>query len=50
MVTPDESNSEDDDLTKDLKRGHRTAKKDLYDISAEYKEAKTRSVQEQPFC
>ncbi|KAF9106572.1 hypothetical protein BGX29_009099 [Mortierella sp. GBA35] len=40
MTTPDESNSEDDDLTKDLKRDHRTAKRDLYDISAEYKAAK----------
>ncbi|KAG0376917.1 hypothetical protein BGX24_007001 [Mortierella sp. AD032] len=41
MSTPDESNSEDDDLTKDLKRDHRTAKRNLYEISAEYKVAKT---------
>jgi hypothetical protein len=48
MSTPDESNSEDDELTRDLKRDHRTAKRNLYDISAEYKVAKTRSVLEQP--
>ncbi|KAF9920427.1 hypothetical protein FBU30_009765 [Linnemannia zychae] len=41
MSMPDESNSEDDDLTKDLKRDHRAAKKVLYDICAEFKEAKT---------
>ncbi|KAG0297350.1 hypothetical protein BGZ97_004307 [Linnemannia gamsii] len=41
MSTPDESNSEDDELTRDLKRDHRTAKRNLYDISAEYKVAKT---------
>ncbi|KAF9913260.1 hypothetical protein EC991_000022 [Linnemannia zychae] len=41
MSAPDESNSEDDDLTKELKRDHRTAKRNLYEISAEYKVAKT---------
>ncbi|KAG0271521.1 hypothetical protein BGZ95_000661, partial [Linnemannia exigua] len=41
MSTPDESNSEDDELTKDLKRDHRTAKRNLYEISTEYKVAKT---------
>ncbi|KAF9126279.1 hypothetical protein BG015_004741, partial [Linnemannia schmuckeri] len=40
MSTPDESNSEDDELTRDLKRDHRTAKRNLYEISAEYKVAK----------
>ncbi|KAG9063840.1 hypothetical protein KI688_003952 [Linnemannia hyalina] len=40
MSTPDESNSEDDELTRDLKRDHRAAKRNLYEVSAEYKVAK----------
>ncbi|KAG0079228.1 hypothetical protein BGZ90_003231 [Linnemannia elongata] len=40
MSTPDESNSEDDELTRNLKRDHRTAKVNLYEVSAEYKVAK----------
>lgn len=49
MSTPDESNSEDDELTRDLKRDHRTAKVNLYEVSAEYKVAKNRSVLKQSF-
>lgn len=49
MSTPDESNSEDDELTRDLKRDHRTAKRNLYEVSAEYKVAKNRSVLKQFF-
>ncbi|CAO3564157.1 unnamed protein product [Mortierella alpina] len=44
MSAPDESNTEDDGLTKDLKRRHRGAKKGLYDVAAQYKAAKTRMV------
>ena len=42
MSAPDESNAEDDGLTKDLKRRHRGAKKGLHDVAAQYKAAKTR--------
>ncbi|KAF8980865.1 hypothetical protein BGZ46_003611 [Entomortierella lignicola] len=44
MTAPDESSVEDDDLTRDLKRKHRKAKRTLLDISAEYKAVK-RSAQ-----
>ncbi|KAF9962252.1 hypothetical protein BGZ72_008387 [Mortierella alpina] len=44
MSAPDESNAEDDGLTKDLKRRHRGAKKGLHDVAAQYKAAKTRMV------
>ncbi|KAF9356568.1 hypothetical protein BGX26_005101 [Mortierella sp. AD094] len=40
MTAPDESSVEDDDLTRDLKRKHRKAKRTLLDISAEYKAVK----------
>ncbi|KAF9292430.1 hypothetical protein BGZ68_006376 [Mortierella alpina] len=44
MAAPDDSNAEDDELTKDLKRRHRSAKKGLHDVAAQYKAAKTRMV------
>ncbi|KAF9965718.1 hypothetical protein BGZ70_004268, partial [Mortierella alpina] len=44
MSAPDESNAEDDGLTKDLKRRHRGAKKGLHDVAAQYKAAKIRMV------
>ncbi|KAG0001955.1 hypothetical protein BGZ79_003884 [Entomortierella chlamydospora] len=40
MTAPDESSVEDDDLTRDLKRKHRKAKRTLLDTSAEYKAVK----------
>ncbi|KAG9322169.1 hypothetical protein KVV02_002604 [Mortierella alpina] len=44
MSAPDESNAEDDGLTKDLKKRHRGAKRDLHDVAAQYKAAKTKMV------
>ncbi|KAF9574055.1 hypothetical protein EC968_007447 [Mortierella alpina] len=44
MSAPDESDAEDDGLTKDLKRRHRNAKKGLHDVAAQYKAAKSRMV------
>ncbi|KAF9115102.1 hypothetical protein BGX27_008905 [Mortierella sp. AM989] len=40
LTAPDESSGEDDDLTRDLKRKHRRAKRVLLDISAKYKAVK----------
>lgn len=45
LTAPDESSGEDDDLTRDLKRKHRRAKRVLLDISAKYKAVKRRLVE-----
>jgi len=42
LSAPDESSVEDDDLTKELKRDHRRAKKQLTELSKEYKAFKKR--------
>ncbi|KAG0209721.1 hypothetical protein BGX28_010015 [Mortierella sp. GBA30] len=42
MSVPDESSAEDDELTKELKRKHRIAKKDIHDVAAEYKAVRRR--------
>ncbi|KAF9189009.1 hypothetical protein BGZ51_000185 [Haplosporangium sp. Z 767] len=44
LPTEDESSVEDDELTKDLKREHRSAKTNLYKISTEYKEMQASMV------
>ncbi|KAG0047866.1 hypothetical protein BGZ83_007179 [Gryganskiella cystojenkinii] len=47
LTAPDDSGVEDDHLTKKLKRDHRRAKKQLVDISKEYRTFKKRMIAKQ---